>query len=136
MTELLRPSKRRRSHVFSGMARTAAGLVVLAAVLHGGGAVTLGTAPTWHPTGPVWNPSDPTKVVGHIDYAPPHIGAWQACCRRTRDAPRARDGAWAADVWLSVNRASLAPLRCSPDVCQGLRRQPERRRVSHPGTQP
>ena len=60
----------------------AAALFILAAVLQGGGAVTLGTAPTWHPTGPVWNPSDPTKVVGHIEYAPPHIGAMQAAAGR------------------------------------------------------
>ena len=44
-------------------------LVCLLLLVQGGGAV-------WHPNGPVWNPSDPTKVVGHIDYAPPHIGPW------------------------------------------------------------
>lgn len=27
--------------------------------------------------GAVWNPSDPDAVVGHIDYAPPHIGPWR-----------------------------------------------------------
>jgi hypothetical protein len=43
--------------------------VCLLLLVQGGGAV-------WHPNGPVWNPSDPTKVVGHIDYAPPHIGPW------------------------------------------------------------
>ncbi len=87
--------------------------VCLLLLVQGGGAV-------WHPNGPVWNPSDPTKVVGHIDYAPPHIGPWHRlpfracassamwacwcvlvragacwCVRRVRRVRRVRSGAGA-----------------------------------------
>ena len=72
--------------------------VCLLLLVQGGGAV-------WHPNGPVWNPSDPTKVVGHIDYAPPHIGAWHRF--RSVRARAARCG-HAGACWCVLVRATRA----------------------------